>query len=125
MRKIEQKNKKKLIMRKICWKINDFMKWFRQHFFCYHNIDREAIREEIKSTNLKADNYEKVEEYIPQIQETINQLHLCNSENEQLNKSIKTLNYYIQELYIAELKNDSNRKKEIFDFLISIKFISK
>lgn len=123
MKKLVKVERKKLILRKICWKIHDFMRWIRENFFCDYNLDIQSIKQEVETIDNKAKGYEKVEEYLPQIQQTVYDLEECKNENERAENAIEKLNFYVQELYIAELNNDSKKKKEIFDFLISVEFI--
>jgi cell shape-determining protein MreC len=113
----------KRFMRKICWTIHDLMKWIREHMFCYHDIDIEHIKEEVKATDDKANKFEQVEKVAPLIQEKLQELEDLKSENIYLKDLTNLLEYHLSELYFAEISNNNNRKKEIFQYLIDNDFI--
>jgi len=120
----KRKHRYKTILRKICWSLHDFMKYLRENMFCYYDLDIQHIREEIQETNTKADKFDTVEKIVPQIQEKLQENTTLQHENQFLRERLFHLDELLSELYFAELTNDSLKKKEIFDYLITNYFLN-
>ena len=110
-------------MCKVCWKINDFMKWFRSKTFCYFDVSLEEIREEVDRINEQSDNFEVIKEVAPDIQNALTELRYCKQYSENLESYIDDVKTYITELYVADMEGDVQRRREIYDYLIENKFI--
>lgn len=128
MQKIENKtntfaNKYKVFAKKMCWKMNDFMKLFREKFFCNYAINIEQIKQDVKEVNRKAEVYNKIEEQLPNIYELIEELKREKKENKLLNSDIDKMIELFRRVYVADMTNDAKTKQEIYDLLFNYKIL--
>ena len=122
MKRLEGKKRVfwKIIMQKLCWKINDAMKFIRDRMFCYYEVDLKQVKEKVKETNFKAEKFEQVEEHLPNIYAALQQL---KEKNNCLKHDIKVLRGDLYELYIAYLTEDRAKISEIFSRLFEYKIL--
>lgn len=107
----------KRFMRKICWGINDTMKWLRDHFFCYHDVDMDEVKEKIKETEHKAEQFEIIEEVAPEIQHKLEELKRVKLSFEYLQNDFTSLVHHLNVLYFADKVGDSHTKNIVYNEL--------
>lgn len=117
----EIENKKRSFIGKI---VTDFRAWRREKCFCFRNIiykltknmcfekeELEEIEERVKVTKESEEKFNKWEGIMPKVKEHI--LALEERANALEKEKMFCLNG-IREIYIADVQNDSARKRELF-----------
>ena len=125
MRQIEGKKRVfwKVVLQKLCWKINDCMKFMRDHMLCYYEVDTKEVKKEVQETNDKAERFEQVKEKLPDIYFALQQLRECGKDNECLRHDIKALRGDLYRLYVAYLAGDKTEMSSIFNRLFKDKIL--
>lgn len=126
MRRLEGKKRVflKIILQRLCWKINDFMKFVRDKMLCYYEVDVEQIKEKVQETNEKAEKFEQVKEKLPDIYFALQQLKECSKANECLRHDIKVLRGDLYRLYVSYLSEDKAEMSSIFNRLFKDKILN-
>ena len=120
----KRKHRYKIILRKICWSIHDFMKYLRENMFCYYELDIQHIREEIHTQNEKAEKFDAVEQIAPKIQEKLQENTTLQHENQFLRERLFHIEELLTELYFSDITNNHQQKKELFKYLIANNFFN-
>ena len=116
-------SKYKKFLRGICWNLDTFMRWFRKRFFCYYDIDMKNIQDQLKDEEIKLEKYHQVEQVAPQIKQSLSELERLKYENVELSEMNEHLKYLTTELYYADLAEDMNLKKSLYEKMILLEFI--
>ena len=87
---------------------------FIREKICFSKEEIKEIKEEINVINENAEKFEKVEEHIEDFFVLSKRLQL---ENDELKTDNKLMMMKINELYFADIRNDNERKKKIFNEL--------
>ena len=125
MRNLEGKKRVfwKVVLQRLCWKINDAMKFMRDRMFCYYEVDVEQVKAKVQETNFKAEKFEQVEERLPDIYAALQQLKECSKANSFLQHDIKVLRGDLYRLYVAFLAGDETEMSSIFNRLFRDKIL--
>ncbi|WP_152184685.1 hypothetical protein [Sulfurimonas indica] len=116
-------NRIKLILRGLCWKIDSFMTWLRNHMFCYYDLEMQEIKEQVRLVHEQSEKFEAVEELAPDILLALERLKHCECIREILEERLGELERLVVDLYVADMNDDRERRMEIYNILIKSKFI--
>jgi len=119
----KKQSKYKKMMRTICWKIHDLMRWIRENMLCNYDLDIQSIKDEVSNMEAKAEKFNVVESIVPQIKEKLDELENTKGEIQYLKSQIEDYRYAVSELYYAEIQDDKNRRGDIYKQLIISKLI--
>jgi len=113
----------KVVLQRLCWKINDCMKFIRDRMFCYYEVDIEQVKAKVQETNDKAEKFKKVEEHLPDIYTALQQLKKCSIVNSCLRHDVEVLRGDLYKLYVAYLAGDEAEMSGIFNKLFKDKIL--
>ena len=77
----------------------------------------DRVREEIKEVECKAEKFEIIEGYAPELQEKLKELEKLQFENMCLREDFTELVHDINQLYIADKSNDISSIRMVYDKL--------
>jgi len=113
----------KSFLRGVCWKMDSFLKWLRDHMYCYYDLEIDKIKEKVKQVHEQSEKFEAVEEIAPDILAALDELKQCNCTKETLQERLQVIEMYVTDLYVADMNNDIPTRRNIYDILIKYKFI--
>ena len=119
----KRSNKIKIFLRGLCWRIDGGMTWIRDHLFCYHDLDMQEIKKQVRNVHEQSDKFERVEELAPDILLALDKLKHCECIRELLEDRLEELEGLVLDLYIADMNDDIENKIKIYNILIKNKFI--
>ncbi len=113
----------KVVLQRLCWKINDLMKFIRNHMFCYYEVNLEQVKSKVQETNDKAERFKQIEEHLPDIYVALQKLKECSKTNDYLKQDVKVLRGDLYRLYVAYLADDKAEMSNIFNELFKDKIL--